>query len=344
MYRWSVMKMLFPWVMLLLVASCGTTTDYAGGGIGGTGISVGRITGFGSVWVNGVEYFTAGAIISMDGVVSTSDGSLNFDKGLLDEGRIVNVHWKKDASGVPFALRIEFRDNLEGAVTDIDPLNQTIYVMGQSVAVDAATVFENSRTDTKVYGDIDAILESISVGDIIEVSGFSDVKGLIHATFIELESTVFTPGVTEVGIKGYISNLVVAQGACKFNIGSLIVDCGNARELPQGGLSNDIYVEAEGTLDGSGLVLSAEKVELEDDIFEETGGMGIEIEGMVTAAADVNGLFEVNRRQVRIVGGVTIFEDGATAADIIPGAEIEVEGTMDEHGVLVADKIEIETD
>ena len=47
MKRWSVMKMLVPWFVLFAVTSCGTTNDLAGGGIGGTGISVGKITAAG---------------------------------------------------------------------------------------------------------------------------------------------------------------------------------------------------------------------------------------------------------------------------------------------------------
>lgn len=341
MKRWSVIKLLFPWVIILAVTSCGTTTDYAGGGIGGTGISVGKITAFGSVWVNGVEYSTTGAVIAVDGSESVSDGSLDYDRSLLDEGRIVAVHWEKDANGNPVAKRIEFKDNLEGAVTDIDTANQTIDVLGQTVKVDGATVFEVAD-DNKIVGDINAILSAISLGNIIEVSGFVvDVNGTIHATYLELKSLDFTPGDTEVEIKGVITNLDTPSGT--FTIGNLTVDYNSATELPSSGLSNDMYVEVKGTLDESGLALRATKIEIEDDIFENVGGKRVEIEGIVTAIVDVNGQFEVNRKAVRIITGTTLFEDGATEADIILGAEIEVEGAVDEDGVLVAEKIDIES-
>ena len=73
---------------LVGVASCGGGTQLAGGGIGGTGISQGAITGFGSIFVNGVEFNTSGATIIKDGntvtqndlkigMVVTVDGSID---------------------------------------------------------------------------------------------------------------------------------------------------------------------------------------------------------------------------------------------------------------------------
>ena len=77
-------------VLLVGMAACGGGTQLAGGGIGGTGISQGSITAFGSVWVNGVEFDTTNAAISRDGstvaqddlhigMVVTIDGSINSD-------------------------------------------------------------------------------------------------------------------------------------------------------------------------------------------------------------------------------------------------------------------------
>ncbi len=329
-------------ILLLPVAfvSCGAT-DYAGGGIGGTGISVGKITAFGSVWVNGVEYSTTGAIISIEGTESISDGSLEYDRSLLDEGKIVTVYWAKDANGNPVADRIEFKDNLEGPVTGVNIDTQTFEVLGQTVKIDVSTVFEDSRNDVKIAGNIDAILAAIVAGNIMEVSGYVDVNGMIHATYIELKLSEFTPGVTKVEIKGIITNLDTPSGT--FTIGNLTVDYNSATELPSSGLSNDMYVEVKGTLDDSGLVLNATKIELEDDDFEEISGKKIEIEGIVTTIVDVNGQFEVNRRSVRIITGTTLCENCTIETDILPGVEIEVEGTVDEKGVIVADKIEIES-
>ncbi len=342
MKRRSVIEMIFPWIMLLAVASCGTTTDYADGGIGGTGISVGKITAFGRVWVNGIEYSTTGAVISIEGIESVSDGSLEFDRSLLDEGKIVTVHWANDANGNPVAERIVFEDNLEGSVTSIDSASQTFEVLGQTVKINGLTVFEDSVNGGKIAGDIAAILGEIVPGNMIEVSGFVDTDGTIQATYIELKLSEFTPGVTEVEIKGVIGNIDTPVPGT-FTMGNLTVDYNSAYELPPGGLSNDLYVEVKGTLDESGLVLSADKIEVEEDIFENSSGMRIEIEGIVTSPVDVNGRFEVNMRSGILITTTTQFENGVTATDILPGVEIEVEGTVGESGALNADKIEIKS-
>ena len=62
-------------MILGALTSCGNENQStAGGGVGGTGISVGTITGFGSVFVNGVEFDTSGASITVDGTpASESD-------------------------------------------------------------------------------------------------------------------------------------------------------------------------------------------------------------------------------------------------------------------------------
>lgn len=346
MNRWSVSKMVFPWLLLLVVTSCGTTTDYAGGGIGGTGISVGRITDFGSVWVNDVEYSTSGAIIWIEGSdESTSDGTETYVRGLLDEGKIVTVHWEKDANGKPVAKRIEYKDNLEGLVTGVDGTAQTIAVMGQTIKVDVSTYFENSITDQKIPpGDVNAILGEIVPGNVIEVSGFVvDSKGTIQAAYIELKSNNLEPGITKVEIRGVIANLTDTPEPCTFNIGTLTVACDSANELPPGGLRSDLYVEVKGTLDGSGMILNASKIEIEDDIFHKAGDENIELEGFVTRSVDENGQFEINGLPVSIITGITKFKDGATVVDIQTGVKIEVEGKVDANGVLIASEIDIKS-
>ena len=56
-------------VVGFLTSSCGGGGgggDVAGGGLSGTGVSSGAITNFGSIFVNGVEFETSGASISLD--------------------------------------------------------------------------------------------------------------------------------------------------------------------------------------------------------------------------------------------------------------------------------------
>ena len=52
--------------LAILVAACGGGGGGADGGIGGTGVALGTITGFGSVFVNGVEFSSDRAVIKLD--------------------------------------------------------------------------------------------------------------------------------------------------------------------------------------------------------------------------------------------------------------------------------------
>ena len=48
----------------------------AGGGIGGTGITSGTVTGFGSVFVNGIKFETAGTSFDVDDDPTAVEGDL----------------------------------------------------------------------------------------------------------------------------------------------------------------------------------------------------------------------------------------------------------------------------
>ncbi len=73
----AIRKLINPAIVgltvLLIASSCGEVelgSLFSGGGISGTGRFSGTITGFGSVFVNGVEIETTGAQISIDDISS----------------------------------------------------------------------------------------------------------------------------------------------------------------------------------------------------------------------------------------------------------------------------------
>jgi hypothetical protein len=62
----------------VLAASCGGSGGDGKkviGGINGGGVALGTITGFGSIFVNGVEYRTSGAQITINGQPGTTQPS-----------------------------------------------------------------------------------------------------------------------------------------------------------------------------------------------------------------------------------------------------------------------------
>lgn len=314
---WALLTLLIP----VSFASCGGGTDYAGGGIGGTGISVGKVTAFGSVWVNGIEYFTTGD------TTITKDGVSVPDEKNLQVGMIVTVHHKDGT-----ATRIEYKDNLEGPVQSVDLLSQTLVVVGQTVIVDGATVFEPTGTN------LSSLSDAIATGNpIVEVSGFVSGDESIHASYIELKGD-FVPGIDEIELKGTIK--AIDTDARTFQIGSLSVDYSKAElEVPGNILSNEsigLYVEVksrEGIVNGK---LIASKIEAEDTSPSLSEGDKVEIEGLVANFTPLSESFKVSGQSVQITAQ-TEFKKGVKE-NIANGVKVEVEGRV-ENGVLVAEEV-----
>jgi hypothetical protein len=136
----TTLRLLTSLLLTALLSACGGGGGGGGtsmaGGIGGTGItSTGTVTGFGSVFVNGVEFRTAGATI-------TINDNTNRPESELRVGMVVEGKGTLDASGkTGAATSILFRDNAQAQIQSIDLVNNTIVVLGQTVTVDNNTVF-----------------------------------------------------------------------------------------------------------------------------------------------------------------------------------------------------------
>lgn len=315
---------------LLLIASVscssggGNGDNVAGGGTGGTGISSGTITRFGSIFVNGVEFETTGAIITLDDQPGTEDQ--------LAVGQVVIVSGTYNADGATgTATSVVFKDNVEGPIDSIDLVNSRLVVLGQTVLVDGATSFDDDISPRS--------LEGLSVGDFVEVSGFVKANGEIAATRIERKVSG-----GELEVKGTVSALDSANRL--FNINALTVDYSGATldDFPSGVPGNGDFVEAECArvnfndcfgLSGEFL---ATKVELEGLDIDVDEGDEVEIEGFITRFVDEFD-FDVAGQPVT-TNAQTEFEDG-TAADLGLNVKVEVEGRVDASGVLVAEEIEI---
>src|SRR5579875_2874356 len=128
-------------------------------GIGGTGI-VGVITGFGSVFVNGLEVaYTPSTPITVDGVTESA--------AAMQVGQLVAIT-ANDDQGL-HATAIAVRHEVSGPVTSVSPGaspgSQVVTVAGQRVAIGATT---------------DG-LRVVRPGDWIAVSGLRQPDGVITA-------------------------------------------------------------------------------------------------------------------------------------------------------------------
>ena len=170
----------------LVMAACGPTVDLTflgdGGNAGGTG--VGPVTGFGSVIVNGIRYDDAG----IDNTTFLDDHGRS--KSDLAAGMMVKITATgiNDVSGTGTATRIEVLRHVDGPLDDngVTLATNRMKVMGQTVVIDTATVFDNV-----VAGDLTDLaavdnLAKAGKRPELEIHGIADGAGTIHATFIRM--------------------------------------------------------------------------------------------------------------------------------------------------------------
>jgi len=164
-------------LVILALAACASATrtylasdedeDY---GIGGTGIVaqnfagdgvavVGAITGFGSIFVNGIEVEDdARTIISINGRrVSNHE---------FEIGEVVEI-LTRDEQEVTGATLINVRHEVIGPVSDIDRSRNTFTILNQAVLAEDLPM-------------------NIKSGEFLAVAGFRDGKGQVHATHIKV--------------------------------------------------------------------------------------------------------------------------------------------------------------
>lgn len=298
--------------LLLAITACSGGSGNSLAGIEGTGFAQGTITGFGSIFVNGIEFSTAGASISIDG--------RNATESELRVGQVVSIAGRINDDGrTGTATTVVADDQLEGPVQSIDTAAGTFVAMGRTVHVDGGTSFDSGLTG----------LVDLHVGDVVEVSGFLDAANEIRATRIERKA----PG-GEFEITGTITSVDTANKI--FNIGDLAVDYSGAmlNDLPGGTPAVSQLVEVKGSGYTAAGVLLGTRVELKPDLQPDNGADS-RIEGFVTRFAS-SADFDVDGQQVQTTG-TTTFENG-TAADLALNVKVEVDGTFN-NGVLTADKV-----
>lgn len=333
----------------LLVVSCNTGGGglVASGGIGGTGVtavSVGPITQFGSIFVNGVEYDLTNATIQVNGspVGTTGENGNQVALKNLAIGQVVKVTGTVDSSGTKgSATQVAFNADVNGpirsgSIQSVDANTKELTVLGQSVVVDKNTKFVGTIPSTGRPFSFDDVKDNM----VVEVSGLTNAGGKLHATYLKFEEENAIPNTTQVDVKGTIQSLN-SNGTFKINSQTVnYVAHGPTFEgLPHGGadLADGLVVEVEGIIDANG-VLQAQKISLES----ESGSLGsgeaqsADIEGFITNFTSATSAFTVNSQQVKTTASTAYV--GGLAADLGAGVKVEVKGTL-QNGLLTAAKI-----
>jgi hypothetical protein len=298
----------------------GTNTDTPPptGGIGRTGFAAGTISTFGSIVVNGVRYETSSATFTINDGAGVEDD--------LRVGDFVVLKGTIDANGTTgTADEVTFEDAVTGPVDSINLVGSSLVVMGQNVRVSPDTSFDDSF--------LPASLDGVTVGQIVEVSGQFDANGDIAATRIEPK-----PAGTQFEVHGIVAMHDAMNQ--EFTLGSLVIDYSMATldDFPGGQINDDDLVEAKGTTLGGAGELLAMSVELETPFPDVEEDDFAEIEGFITRFVDSTD-FDVAGFPVT-TNAQTVYE-GGTEADLGPNIKVEVEGTIDASGIVVAEEVDI---
>ncbi len=297
---------------LLLTACGGSSSSSDSTNAGDNKVVRGSIDGFGSVIVNGVRYETDQATISVNDTEGTQAD--------LSVGQIVTLYANSNGNR-NVADNIIYDLDLKGPAANIDATANTFTVLGQTVSVSNLTSYKG-------------VTWPLTNGQSVEVSGYVKGNELI-ASFVELNDV----NDTEVELRGVVANL--NEAAQTFEIGSQQISYLSTTELDLDGqvFADGLQVEVEGNLESG--VFTATEIEADDENLPD----GVEIE-LAGALYDFDGAaktFTVNGTQVTW-NSQTEFDDGISAENLDNDVTVEVEGTINANGVLVAEDIEIESD
>jgi len=284
-------------------------------------VTMGTITAFGSVFVNGVRYdVSAASLTKNDNPVAQS---------ALAVGEVALVHGREDAqSGQGAADSVDVEDRVVGPIATIDTAGSQLTVLGQTISVTASTSFGPGITPADLTG--------LKMGDSVEVSGLPGSGGLIMATRIGRAES--NEPLQVMGMAG-----TVDTAAHTLMINALMVDysTANLSGFSSGGPAAGDLVIARGTVfDATAVKLTATRLrKAETDRDEQAEGGMVEEEGLITRFASATD-FDVAGAKVTTTSS-TVFKNG-TAADLALNVRVEVRGTLDANKVLTADVVEIE--
>lgn len=274
-------------------------------GIGGTGI-VGTITGFGSIWVNGVE-------VQYDAKTLVADNTATANTDNLAIGQVVAIEASDAASEVK-ASKISVMNAVEGPISAVDELAHTLTVLGQTVQLDPRTIMQDSRKNP-------AATSSFKPGDYVKISGLRLASGAIVASRIEQvaefnRASVVGPITAISGKHVEIYGLQLVVTADKvFKVGQEISVAGK--------MSQGVFTAKEIT---------------PSPTLQLLGRAGhINLQGYV-GEVSANGQLKVGGLEVEVPASLS------TAKSINPGELIEVSGRLTSDNRIIVERIEFSRD
>jgi hypothetical protein len=275
-----------------------------GGGATGTGYTAdGPISQFGSIFVNGIEFSTEGAAISVNGVPNLSQGDLKL-------GMVLTVNGSHDpGSATGQAAIAAYNGDAIGAVDRALDARGTISVLGQTVWSDSRTLFAGLSS-----------LADLRVGDEVEVSGYRSPAGVLASRIEKIGP------VTSVQVQGTVGVL----SGTMFALGNLAVDLSGAilEDMPLTGLLTGMQVLVKGPPPSAGVLQATEVRVLRKSYAGSTNGSTT---GVIASLLPSTGFFPSLLPSAFAISGQTYLVTPATqyvngsAASLASGRVVKVD-------------------
>jgi hypothetical protein len=326
-YQLKTAFMGFVTAIAVFLSACNSSNEtltLANGGLTGTGITMGRITNFGSIFVNGVRF-------DVDNATFIRDKSSSLQKQTdFSVGEFVVIKGSIDADGINgIATEVSYSDILKGEITNTSTDGVSLEILGQLVHTNSLTVLHGVSQ-----------LSELQVGNIVEVSGVLGAKGHIIATHLKLRQNNFTEGVSINILKGTISNSDTTTQ--QFEIQGVVIEYSNALLENYAGheIHNDQYVEVESKTAITGNTLTASTLRLINEEHDLANHHTANVEGLISRYVsaidfDINGLPVTTTTETRYNNGNVNY--------LNENVFIKLKGTVQTTGVLIAENISFET-
>ena len=311
-------------ISLSLIACGGGGGSSQQAGIGGTGVtSSGSVSGFGSIFVNGVEYDTDGNT-NVSGSISTVPE--------IKLGMTVTVRGTLNSDGITgTADTIAVQSEIEGPVAAAPVENtsagtKTFSILGLTVII--------SNSGTVYDGGIN--YSNLKQNDVVEVSGYLDSNGALIATRIEGKGTLVL-GSTQVEVKGNVASISTSSFQLTIGGSNFTINHNTGTDfsgVPGNTVTIGQNIEVEGILNTT-TEIGATKVSLQSTLLNNQD-TEVELEGIITNyISDAD--FMINGQRINASGATKDPSTLVLANDV----EVEVEGTFN-NNILVADEVESE--
>jgi hypothetical protein len=311
---WLASAAIFGLAILLSGSYCSWRGYYVPASLSGsasTQTSVGPVSAFASVFVDGTEFTDSSATITIDGV---SSGESQFRVG-----QVATVGGGSSGTAGT-ANSITVTTKLVGPVSAIDLAASTVTVLGQTVQITGDTSVGTGISPTDVGG--------LALGSRVAVDGYRTSLGLIASRFDLANAGQLNQAA------GSVANLdTVGQ---TFTIEGTTIDY----SLVSGGLPAGItaggYVVASGGTATTATTLQVATITAQAEVPTGASGASGTVHGAVTSFTSASD-FSVAGQTVATTA-TTTYTSGVST-DVAPDVELEVVGTYDTNGILDATSI-----